>query len=142
MKHAFTSIVLITLASTICILSSCGQKTTTQARKDIKRVGMVIGIKPEVIEEYKRLHADSYAGVRDLLSKYHMHNFSIFLQEIDGKLYEFGYYEYTGDDFEGDMAKLAVEPRNIEWLKICDPMQIPLPGSEGWTEIERVYYGK
>ncbi len=142
MKHAFTSILLITFVITICILSSCGQKATTQTSKDIKRVGMVIGIKPEVIEEYKRLHADSYAGVRDLLSKYHMHNFSIFLQEIDGKLYEFGYYEYTGDDFEGDKAKLDVEPRNIEWLKICDPMQIPLSGSEGWVEMEQVYYNK
>ena len=142
MKHVFTSILFIVLIITIIILSGCRQQATPQAKKDIKRVGMVIGIKPEKIEEYKILHADSNPGVRDLLSKYHMHNFSIFLQEIDGKLYEFGYYEYTGDDFEGDMAKLDVEPRNIEWLKICDPMQIPLPGSEGWVEMEQVYYNK
>ena len=117
MKHAFTSVLFIVLIITISILSGCRQRATTQARKDIKRVGMVIGIKPEMIEEYKRLHADSYTGpgVRDLLNKYHIHNFSIFLQEIDGKFYEFGYYEYTGDDFEGDMAKLSAEPRNIEW---------------------------
>jgi L-rhamnose mutarotase len=69
-----------------------------------------------------------------------MHNFSIFLTEIDGKSYEFGYYEYTGVDFEADMTKLAVEPRNIEWLKVCDPMQIPLPGEKGWREMERIYY--
>ena len=84
---------------------------------------MVVGIKPEKIEEYERLHADSNPGVRDLLTKYHMHNFSIFLQQIEGKWYEFGYYEYTGDDFDADMAALAKEPRNIEWLKVCDPMQ-------------------
>jgi L-rhamnose mutarotase len=110
--------------------------------KNVKRVGMVVGIKPEMIEEYKRLHADDNPGVRDLLAKYNMHNFSIFLQEIDGKWYEFGYYEYTGDDFEGDMAKLDKEPRNIEWLKMCDPMQIPLPGAKGWTEMERVYFNE
>ena len=46
---------------------------------------------------------------------------------MDGKGYEFRYYEYTGQDFEGDMALLAKELRNIEWLKVCDPMQIPLP---------------
>jgi L-rhamnose mutarotase len=108
--------------------------------KPIKRVGMVVGIKPEKIEEYKRLHADSNAGVRDLLTKYHMHNFSIYLQQIEGKWYEFGYYEYTGDDFDGDMAKLAEEPRNIEWLKKCDPMQLPLPGEKSWTKMERAYY--
>jgi L-rhamnose mutarotase len=108
--------------------------------KNIKRVGMVVGIKPDEIKEYKHLHADDNAGVRDLLSKYNMHNFSIFLAEIAGKWYEFGYYEYTGDDFDADMAKLAKEPRNIEWLQICDPMQIPLEGETGWREMERVYF--
>jgi L-rhamnose mutarotase len=105
-----------------------------------KRVGMVIGIHPEHIAEYKRLHADGHPGVRDLLRKYHMRNFSIFLTEIGGKWYEFGYYEYTGNDFEADMAELARDPRNIEWLRICDPMQIPLAGEEGWREMERIYF--
>ena len=73
----------------------------------VKRVGMVIQLRPEKLEEYKRLHADSNPGVRDLLVKYHLRNFSIFLQQIDGKWYEFGYYEYTGKDFEADMARLA-----------------------------------
>ena len=114
----------------------------TAPHKPIKRVGMVVGIKPEKIEEYKRLHADSNAGVRDLLTKYHLHNFSIDLQQIEGKWYEFAYYEYTGDDFDGDMAKLDAEPRNIEWLKQCDPMQAPLPGAKSWTKMERVYYNR
>ena len=120
-----------------------GQGTTNSAGKgergNIKRVGMVVGIRPDKIEEYKKLHADSNPGVRDLLRKYHMRRFSIFLQQIDGKWYEFGYYEYDGIDFEKDMARLAAEPRNIEWLKICDPLQLPLPGAKGWTEMERVY---
>ena len=110
-------------------------------RKDSKRVGMVIKIKPEYIEEYKALHADSNPGVRDLLTEANMHNFSIFLLQLDdGNWYEFGYYEYTGDDFEADRAKLNKHPRNIEWLKICDPMQIPLEGKEGWTEMEQIYF--
>ena len=109
------------------------------ATTKIKRVGMVIGIRPEKISEYKKLHADSNPGVRDLLSKYHMHNFSIYLHEIDGKFYEFGYYEYTGRDYEGDMAKLDAEPRNKEWLSLCDPMQIPLEGYKSWAQMEEVY---
>ena len=110
------------------------------ATSTVKRVGMVVQLRPEKVEEYKRLHAEANPGVRDLLNKYHMHNFSIFLQEIGGKWYEFAYYEYTGKDFAGDMAKLDAEPRNIEWLKVCDPMQIPLPGAKGWTEMDRVYF--
>ena len=110
---------------------------------EIKRVGMVIKIKPEYIDEYKALHADSNPGVRDLLVKANMRNFSIFLQKLDdGNYYEFGYYEYTGDDFEKDMAELAKEERNIEWLKVCDPAQIPLEGYDGWAEMEQIYYNK
>jgi len=108
--------------------------------KDFKRIGMVVGIRPEVIPEYKRLHAADNAGVRDLLTKYNMHNFSIYLHKIDGKWYEFGYYEYTGDDEEADMAKLDAEPRNKEWLKVCDPMQVPLEGETGWVRMEEVYH--
>ncbi|MBF89190.1 MAG: L-rhamnose 1-epimerase [Candidatus Marinimicrobia bacterium] len=122
----------------------CESNTVENSSKNnIKRVGMVIKIKPEYIEEYKVLHASSNPGVRDLLSKANMHNFSIFLHQLDdGNWYEFGYYEYTGNDFKADMEELSKHPRNIEWLKICDPMQVPLNGYEGWAEMEQVYYNK
>ncbi len=108
---------------------------------NVKRVGMVIRLKPDMIEEYKRLHADDNPGVRDLLTKYNMRNFNIFLYQLDdGNWYEFGYYEYIGDDFDEDMKNLAAEPRNKAWLEVCDPMQIPLEGNEGWAEMERVYF--
>ena len=110
------------------------------ATRTVKRVGMVVGLDEKKIDEYKRVHADDHAGVRDLLSKYHMQNFSIFLHQIEGKWYEFGYYEYTGDDFEGDMTRLDAEPRNKEWLTVCDPMQVPLEGETGWAEMEMVYH--
>ena len=143
MKKRASFAVLTTFVLTLLLVSGCAQQSEGYVmNKNIQRVGMVVGIKPDKIEEYRRLHSDANPGVRDLLSKYHMHNFSIFLTEMDGKWYEFGYYEYTGDDFDGDMAKLAREPRNIEWLKICDPMQIPLEGETGWREMERVYFNR
>lgn len=125
--------VALIFASTAIFISGC-------AKRQAKRVGMVIRIRPEKIAEYKELHADSNPGVRDLLAKYNMHNFSIFLYEIDGKFYEFGYYEYTGENYEEDMAKLDAEPRNKQWLKICDPLQIPLEGEKSWAIMEQVYY--
>jgi L-rhamnose mutarotase len=138
MDKAGKFVVAFIFASTAIFISGC-------AHKQVKRVGMVIGIRPEKIQEYKELHADSNPGVRDLLNKYNMHNFSIFLHEIDGKFYEFGYYEYTGNNYEEDMAKLAAEklaaePRNKRWLKICDPMQVPLKGEKSWAIMERVYH--
>ncbi len=108
----------------------------------MKCVGMVIRLKPECVAEYRRLHADSNPGVRDLLAKYHMRNFSIFLHQIGEEWYEFGYYEYTGGDFDTDMKALAAEPRNQAWLEMCDPLQLPLEGACGWTEMECVYFNQ
>ena len=48
----------------------------------VKRVGMVIRLRPGCMDEYLKLHADSNPGVRDLLTKYHLENFSIFLHQI------------------------------------------------------------
>ena len=143
MKETTLFTVLMTFMLVLLFVLGCvKQPKGYVADKNVKRVGMVVGIKPDKIEEYKRLHADGNPGVRDLLNKYHMQNFSIYLTEIEGKWYEFGYYEYTGSDFDGDMAKLAKEPRNIEWLQMCDPMQIPLEGETGWREMERVYFNQ
>ncbi len=107
----------------------------------IQRFGMVIGVNPEKIEQYKALHAYTHAGVRDLLQKYNLRNFSIFIQRMpDGKDYLFGYYEYDGKDYEQDMRDLADEPRNIAWLEQCDPCQMPLPGHTSWTPMAEVYH--
>ena len=82
------------------------------------------------------------------LSQYNLHNFNIWTQRLGGVLYEILYHEYNGDDFEGDMAALEAEPRNVEWHKLCDPMQEHVaPGSGGalsggsaWQAMERVFY--
>jgi L-rhamnose mutarotase len=109
--------------------------------KEPQRFGAVIGMKPEMIAEYTRLHTGDNVTVRDLLRKANISNNSIFLHEIEGKWYLFSYWEYVGDDYEGDMEKLAAEPRYKEWLKVCDAMQIPFEGEETWTTMKRVYYG-
>jgi L-rhamnose mutarotase len=101
---------------------------------------MVIGVHPDRISAYEALHAASNAGVRDLLTKYHMHNFSIFIHQLENdRYYLFGYYEYTGSDYKADMEKLAAEPRNQQWLSTTDPMQIPLPGEHSWSIMREVY---
>ena len=105
----------------------------------MKRIGMVIGLRDEHEAEYRRQHKG--AGVRDLLTKANIRNFNIYLQRLpDGLLYEFACYEYFGEDYAADMARLASEPRNAEWLALCDPMQMPLPGSDGWTVMEEVFH--
>ena len=144
MTSSTALIITIALGS---FLLGCTQSKTEDSDPEtsapVKRVGMVIKLKEEMIEEYKKLHADDNPGVRDLLSKYNMRNFNIFLHKLDdGNYYEFGYYEYVGDNFEEDMRKLAAEPRNKAWLEICDPMQVPLQGYGSWAEMEQVYFNE
>ena len=149
MKWSYLRTILV-LITVLFITAGC-TKSDEKADPEVnmkennvtKRVGMVIGIKPEAIAEYKRLHDDDNPGVRDLLKEANFANFSIFIHQFDdGNYYLFGYYEYTGNDFEKDMADLAKKERNIEWLKVCDPMQIPFDGQASWSEMEQVYYLK
>jgi L-rhamnose mutarotase len=158
MKNIIISVRTVVLISTISLLSGCNPKqakvsdqtgaivSTTEMvtgnpnQKNTRRIGMVTKIRPERLNEYLALHADTNPGVRDLLKKYNMRNFSIYMVQLeDGNYYEFGYYEYWGNDLEGDMAKLAEEPRNKAWLKICDPMQIPLKGNTSWKEMKMIF---
>lgn len=112
-----------------------------EAKRAVRRVGMVIGLKPESADEYEALHADDRPGVRDLLTRANMKNFSIFVRELDdGRPYLFGYYEYVGPDFEADMKWLSEQPRNHEWLAVTDAMQAPLKGQSGWATMREVYH--
>lgn len=145
--NRFLSIVL-TLSFFSLFSCNSGNQSTTGSdqdvmKKDTLRFGMVVKLDSTRMNEYLALHADSSRGVRDLLSKYGIRNFSIFMTKLeDGNYYEFGYYEYAGNDYEADMASLAKEPRNIEWLKMCDPLQIPLKGETSWKKIDRIFYNK
>jgi L-rhamnose mutarotase len=106
-----------------------------------KRVGKVIEIKEDRLEEYKSLHAGYNSGVRDLLNAVNIQNFSIYVTQFpDGKYYLFSYYEYKGEDYQKDMAKLGAEPRIKKWLEMCDAMQISLQKESSWKVMDPVYY--
>jgi L-rhamnose mutarotase len=115
--------------------SDCGPKTPL-------RLGQVIELREECVGEYLRVHADGHPGVRDLLSKHGLTNFSIFMQVVHGKRLLFLYGEYVGSDFSRDMAALAAEPRDAEWHRLCDPMQISLHAAGGWQPMQCVYFNK
>ncbi len=107
----------------------------------MQRMGMVIGLKPEKIAEYKRLHADTWPEILDMISKCNITNYSIFLKEPENLL--FGYWEYTGTDFAADAAKMAADPKTQEWWDLCMPMQLPLDTrkeGEWWAMMEEVFH--
>lgn len=116
----------------------------TESSKNSKRVGMVTGLNPERAAYYKELHADAWDGVLEAIERYNIRNFSIYLKEIDDKMYLFSYYEYIGDDYEADMTRIAADATTQRWWRETDPCQLPLPeaaaSGEIWTPMEEVFH--
>jgi L-rhamnose mutarotase len=107
----------------------------------MQRMGAILGIKPEAIAEYKRLHADVWPEVLAKIAACNIRNYTIFLREPENLL--FAYFEYHGTDFAADSAKMAADPKTQEWWSINMPLQVPLETrKEGdwWATTEEVFH--
>ena len=110
-------------------------KTSTSPR----RYGMVLRVRPERFEEYKRYHAAVWPEVLARITASRIKTYSIYHKE--GWL--FSYFEYWGDDFEADMKLVAADVATRRWWSIMEPMQIPLPSREPqeWgARMEEVFH--
>lgn len=120
------------------ILTGCGES------RKVKRFGSVIGVKPEAIPEYKRLHAEAWPGVLKKIEECNIRNYSIYLGELKpGEYYLFSYFEYVGSDFDADMKKMADDPLTQKWWEHTDPLQQPIPTreeGEWWHTMEEVFH--
>ena len=100
---------------------------------------MVIRVRPEMLDEYRRLHANGWPEVLEQIHRSHISNYSIFHR--DGLL--FGYLEYSGTDWQEDMRLMAENPATQRWWELTDPCQVPLdsaaPG-ERWVPMEEVFH--
>jgi L-rhamnose mutarotase len=107
----------------------------------MKRFGQVIRLRPEVEEEYKRIHVKIWDEIADAIRAAGITNYSIYHK--DGWL--FAYFEYVGpeDEFDARMEALAKAPRMEEWWGITKAMQIPLETraeGEWWANMEEVFH--
>ena len=105
----------------------------------MQRHGSVIKVRPEKLAEYVKYHAAVWPEVLKTITRCNIRNYSIYHK--DGWL--FSYFEYIGEDFAADMARMAADPKTQEWWAIMGPMQQPLetraPG-EWWAEMEEVFH--
>jgi len=110
----------------------------------LSRHASVIGLHAELIEKYKKLHADVWPEVLNQIKKSNIQNYSIYLRQLpDGEYYLFSYFEYTGDNFEADMAAMADDPVTQKWWDVCKPCQKPLPNANNdgwWSPMEEVFH--
>lgn len=107
----------------------------------MQRMGHVIGIRADDIEEYRRLHAAAWPEVLARLAASNITNYSIFLRQPENLM--FSYWEYVGTDFAADNAAIAADPATRRWWAICGPMQAPLASraeGEWWAPMEEVFH--
>ena len=112
-------------------------------RPKVQRFGSVIGLRPEKKEYYVKLHANTWPGVLRQIRESNIRNYSIYLTELEGKLYLFSYFEYLGEDFDADMKKMAADAETRRWWKETDPCQFRIPGTpegEQWLKIPEVFH--
>ena len=107
----------------------------------MQRIARIIRLKPEAIDEYKKIHAEVWPRVLSAITACNIKNYSIFLREPENLL--FAYFEYHGTDFEADMAEMAEDEATQRWWKITDPMQASLDSAaegEWWAPTELVFH--
>jgi L-rhamnose mutarotase len=109
----------------------------------MERYGAVIQLHPDKIAEYRRLHAAVWPDVLKMIKQCNIRNYSIYLRQLDGQYYLFSYFEYCGQDFAADMAKMAADATTRKWWSCCKPCQIPLvdrQNGEWWAGMEEVFH--
>ena len=107
----------------------------------MERMGQLIQLNADIIDEYKCIHAAVWPAVLKAISDSNIRNYTIFLKEPENLL--FAYWEYHGVDFPADMAKMKLVPEMLEWWKITDPMQVPFETrkeGEWWADMEDVFH--
>mmetsp|Transcript_1742 Transcript_1742/g.3973 ORF Transcript_1742/g.3973 Transcript_1742/m.3973 type:complete len:108 (-) Transcript_1742:3-326(-) len=105
----------------------------------MRRFGQVIDIKADRLDEYKTYHAAVWPGVLRAIKQSNIQNYSIYLRGCT----LFAYFEYTGDDFEEDMKRMAADQTTQDWWKIMEDIQIPRPDrqpGEWWANMEEVFH--
>ncbi len=105
----------------------------------MRRFGQMIGVKPDQTAAYERIHAAVWPEVLAMIHACNIRNYSIFRYEHQ----LFAYFEYIGDDFEADMARMAADPKTQEWWTYTDPMQEPAAGrasGKWWATMKEVFH--
>ena len=105
----------------------------------MKRFGQIIGVDPQSFERYRNYHTAVWPDVLKMINECNIRNYSIFHKE--GLL--FAYFEYIGDDYNADMAKMAADPATQKWWEIMEPMQRPVENrkeNEWWAGMEEVFH--
>lgn len=129
--------------SILLALFSCSHAV---AQTEAQRYASIIMLKPDKVAHYRELHAHPWPEVVKQLKEMNIHNYSIYLIEVEtGKFYLFSYFEYTGKNFDHDMKKFDQNPRCRQWLEETGACQEVIPlakRGDRWSAMQEVFHQK
>ncbi|MBN1184463.1 MAG: L-rhamnose mutarotase [Bacteroidales bacterium] len=105
----------------------------------MRRFGQTIRLIPEKADEYIKYHAATWPGVLKMIKECNISNYSIYIKDF----VLFAYFEYTGSDFDGDMAKMAADPETQRWWDTVKPLMEPIKTrqeGEFWADMEEIFH--
>jgi L-rhamnose mutarotase len=104
-----------------------------------RRFGMVARLRPELREEYLSLHRAVWPQVEATITACGIRNFTIF---TTGDVLV-GYYEYVGDDYAADQARMAEDPMTRQWWERTGPCQLPFHEDSdvpNWEPLDEAWH--
>lgn len=105
----------------------------------MKRVGFLLKVKADRVEEYKKRHEEVWPEMKEALRRNGWHNYTLFMRE-DGLL--FGYFE-TEESFTTALEGMDNEDVNARWQASMSPYFEAPPGSrpdQNMVELEEVFH--
>jgi len=103
----------------------------------VQRICFVLKVRPGLIEEYRRRHAEVWPSMRAALTAAGWHNYSLFLRQ-DGLL--IGYL--TCDDFAAARAAMKSLEVNTQWQTEMAPFfeTITANADDAMQPLEEVFH--
>ncbi len=103
----------------------------------MKRVGFLLRVKPDKLDEYKEHHKRVWPEMKEALRQSGWHNYTLFLHE-DGRL--FGYFE-TPHSLARAQALMEEKEVNTRWQRFMAPyFEENVRPDESFIELEEVFH--
>ena len=102
----------------------------------MRRLGQVARLKPDKVEEYRRLHADVWPQVLQTIADCNIVNYSIHIQ--DDLL--FARFDYIGTDYAADMRRMEEDPVTQEWWRHTKPCFLHHDTGTYYQDMEEIFY--
>lgn len=93
-------------------------------------------LKPEMVDAYVKLHAEPWPSILQIIRNANIHNYSISIRGTE--LYT--YYEYTGDDYDADMAVMDAQPEMQRWWTYSRPCFLYHEQGIYYDDLQEIFY--